>query len=89
MDFGVLFAEIVIWLNCNIFINRVISSVMVLSARELISSICCAQFVFQEHIVLLLLREVSGDSWTYFPGVPVVAEVCMVGIYKDGDLSAL
>jgi hypothetical protein len=61
---------------------------VVLSARELISSICCARFIFQEHIVLLSLREVSGDSWTYFPGVPIVAEVCMVSVYEDGDFSS-
>jgi hypothetical protein len=83
-----LFAKIVVWPNCNVFIDRVVSSVMVLSARELISSICCAQFIFQEHVILLLLREVSGNSWTYFSRIPIVAEVCMVSVYKDRDFSA-
>ena len=88
-DFGVFFTKIVVWPNCDIFVDWIISSIVVLSVRELISSICCAQFVFQEHVVLLSLREVSGDSWTYFPGVPIVAEVCMVGVHEDGDFSTL
>jgi hypothetical protein len=32
VDFGVLFAKVVVWPNCNVFVDRVISSVMVLSA---------------------------------------------------------
>jgi hypothetical protein len=83
-----LFTEIVVWPNCNVFIDRDISSIMVLSAQELISSICCTWFIFQEHVVLLSLREVSGNSWTYFSGVLVVAEVCMISVYEDGDFSA-
>src|SRR5207302_11454487 len=74
-DFGVFFTKIVVWPDCDIFIDWVISSFVVLSARELISSIYCTRFVFQEHIVLLSLREVSGDSWSYFPGVPFVTVV--------------
>ena len=89
VDLGVFFTKIVVWPNCNIFIDRVIASVMVLSVQELISSICCARFIFQEHVVLLSLREVSGNSWTYFPGILIVAEVCMIGIDEDRDFSAL
>jgi hypothetical protein len=51
----------VVWPNCNIFIDRVTSSIVVLSARELICSICRAWFVFQEYIVLFSFREVSGN----------------------------
>jgi hypothetical protein len=83
-----LLAEIVVRPNYDVFIDGVVPSIMVLSVQELISLICCTQFIFQEHIVLLSFREVSSDSWTYLPGIPIVAEVCMVGVYKDRDFSA-
>src|SRR5437588_1755076 len=65
VDFSVFFTKIVVGPNSDVFIDRVGPSIMVLSVQELISSICCAWFIFQEHIVLLSLREVSSNSWTY------------------------
>ena len=46
-DLGVFFTEIAVWPYCYIVIVRVASVVMVFSAQEPISSICCAWLVFQ------------------------------------------
>ena len=77
-------AEVTFWPYCDIVVVGVIARVVVFSARELISSICCAQLVFQQYIVLLSFRKVSCDSWTDFPRVLVVAKVGMICVDKDG-----
>jgi hypothetical protein len=79
----VVLAEIAFQPNCYIVIAGVIAYVMVFSARELISSICCARLVFQQYIVLLSFREVSCDSWTDFPRVPVVVKVGVICVDED------
>jgi hypothetical protein len=69
----VFLAKVLVWPYYNIFIYGIFSSVMVLSAGQLIYTICSAWFVFKEHVILLAFQQISGNSWTDFPGVLIVA----------------
>ena len=75
----VLLAEIFVGPYSDVFIFWVAAVVVVFSSRETVCSIGGTGFVFQEHVVLLAFRQVSCHLWSNFPGVAVIAEVCMVG----------
>ena len=79
-NFRMLLAEVMVWPDRDIFIDRVATRIMVFSARELISSICCAWLVFQEDVVLFAFWQVSGDSRPDFPRLPIVSQVGVIRI---------
>src|SRR5712691_118792 len=80
-------AKVFIRPDGDVFIVRV-AVVEVRSSRERICSICCARLVLQEDVVLFSFREVASDALSYFPGVAVVAEVGMISVHQDGDVSS-
>ena len=77
----VLLAEIFVGPYSDVFILWVAAVVVVFSSREAICSIGGTGLVFQEHVVLLTFGQVSCHSWSNFPGVMLIAEVCMVSEY--------
>jgi hypothetical protein len=85
----VVLTEVAFWPYCYIVIVWVIACVVVFSARELISSICCAQFVFQEDIILLPFWQVAYNSWTDFSRVLIVVKVGVVDVNENGDRHSL
>jgi hypothetical protein len=80
-----LFAEIVVWPDSDVFIVRIPFDLVIRSARESVSAVGCSRFIFEYDVVLLSLGEVSSDSWPDFAGVTVVSEIRMVGVDDDGD----
>jgi hypothetical protein len=81
----VLFTEIVVQPDDDVFIVRISFDLVVQSSGEGIGTICCPRFVFEYNVVLLPFREVSCNTWSDFAGVAVVSEVCVVGVDYDGD----
>src|SRR5260221_9286564 len=80
-------AKVFIRPDGDVFIVQV-AVVEVRSPREHICSVCCAGLVLEENVVLFSFREVAGDALSYFSGVAVVAEVGMISVHQDGDVSS-
>ena len=77
----VLLTEIFVGPYSDVFIFWIAAVVVVFSSREAICLIRGAGLVFQEHIVLLMFRQVSCHLWSNFPGIAVIVEVGMIGEY--------
>jgi hypothetical protein len=82
---SVLFAEVVVRPDYDIFVVWVPFDLIVWSTGKGIGSICRPRFVFEYDVILLPFREISCDVWSDFVRVMVVSEVCVVSVDYDGD----
>jgi hypothetical protein len=82
---SMLLAEIMVWPDYDIFVVWISFDLIIWSMGKGVSTICSPRLIFEYDVVLLPFREVSCDMWSNFAGIVVISEICVVGVYYDGD----
>ena len=83
-----MFTEIFVRENSNIFIVWVSFYFIIRSLRESICTIGSTWFILQEQVILGKFSDIPCDVWANFVRFPIISEVCMIGVYQDGDFCA-